>query len=113
MVRSRVLLPPPLGPTTTTTSPLAIFSETPFSTSVGPNDLCRSSASRSHVPPPFAGGSLGIARQHHFFYPGGGRPLALARSDRAGHAAREVRLEPLLDEAPDRRHREIVERGDN
>ncbi len=40
MQRSRVLLPHPLGPTTTMTSPLATVRSTPSTATTAPNRLC-------------------------------------------------------------------------
>src|SRR5690348_11086239 len=100
-------MPPPLGPTTTTTSPLAIRMVTPLSTCRGPKCLWMFSA--SSIQPPLAApaliASLRVMGEQHSFDLG-------ARVLRCGGAARlgrrvapgEMRLQPILDEAPDRGH---------
>src|SRR5882757_11225496 len=53
MQRKRVLLPEPLRPMMATTSPVSTDSETPFSTSSGPNRLCTSSMTTAGMKRPF------------------------------------------------------------
>ena len=51
--RSSVDLPEPERPISAVTPPLSTVSETPFSTSSGPKDLCTLSMTTSGMKPPF------------------------------------------------------------
>src|SRR5579885_2896405 len=120
--RMSVVLPEPEAPTTTTTSPRRTASETPFSTSTRPKDLCTSVASTTVSVvaagrPPIAEriseevtGRLAVPLQPiaaQPLEPAGEEPvlgrLALGRLS-------EARLDPALREAPERRQRQVIER---
>src|SRR5579883_94356 len=115
IVRRKVLLPPPLGPTITTTSPFATRMLIPFSTCNPPNLLCTFSASSTHSSarvPSSRGVLLGVMGEdlRIHFPPKPARAVAIAAPADGYHAAREMRLDAILDETPDGRHDEIIER---
>src|SRR5579864_8158274 len=116
-VRRKVLLPPPLGPTTTTTSPLAIRMVMPLSTCRGPKCLWMFSASSIQRPFPIPAliESLRVMGEQHLLdlCARTVRRRRCAASGGGRVAPRELRLQSFLNEAPDRGHDEVVERRDD
>src|SRR3954451_13704517 len=107
MHRSSVVLPEPDGPMITTVSPWRTSSDTSRSTTSGPNDLERPpSAGSAHrrrpsSRPPRRADFDAAARAEEPAPDAGAADLAAARGEAA--------LDPALDEAPDRRQRQVVD----
>src|SRR5208282_4847714 len=109
MVRRNVLLPLPLGPTITTTSPLRTVRSTPRNTWLWPKYLWMPWAST--IRPALADPSGRIMRRH--------RPGQLklrchvTRTVRCCHGTGEMRLQPVLHETPQRGEQQVVQGGDD